>query len=737
MTIPFWLPEGHVLKYGNRLMRFSEALGEGILRFRYADGDEEIVLVPVGKDGALGMPTVAWIIGQFRAGFVVDPEYDPEVTDRREKVLHLDRAACLAIDSKSGWRFDWADGAIRDGIKKTEPDAKVWIARNDKGGDKPQPRSLLRWMRRLKLAGGRIGALVNTAGREKGHSQLPDIEDRLVHKWAMRYWRPNGLNGRLAHADDAAAMVVADWDVLKEMGVPYLSTEAPSAETVRCRIRSLECYSTYASRHGRPAADRMFSPSGEPVEVYQPFERIFMDGVEWEHSVHYLEALKIPVAKMKSTIAMDAFAQFIFPHPTFAGAFRPQFGLAALRSVMMPPTMTEEEIAEDPEAALVYSLPSDVVYDRDRTMISPRMVPGAIKIFSTVELAEAYHHDAKGKLENYHKFVKASLAQIPGRILGPRVRHDLGYDPIANTQVTRAQYVDVIEQCRRQWNTTSKKSLGYRSPMDIMKAFLRNGSARLTDPKEVMRTFASVPKKPCVLTNNGLVYDNVHYRFNREGVGKALSSNYHRTSFAKRLRETAKIEVWPRVWDDDIDMIEVLDEENREYFPMWSTDPGYTGGLNRWEHHIYQKELRAGGHGGTTSRDRLRAKAKSLNQRQKTLTGKSFREREAPIEMLEAEERRLSGKRGADPGCAQVPELHIPTHIDGAQREDIPMPPPQSKDEEQRTGSNEGADDVRSDPSKSISEELGDADALLDPHARWTFDATNDDRDDEDDEDDD
>lgn len=211
-------------------------------------------------------------------------------------------------------------------------------------------------MRKLKLNGDRIGALVNSAGREKGHSQLPDIEDRLVHKWAMRYWRPNSLNGRLAHKEDAAAMVVADWDVLKEMGVPNLSDEAPSAETVRKRINSLECYSTHASRFGRPAADRLFSPSGEPVEVEQPFERIFVDGVEWEHSVFFSDDLKIPAVKMKSVIAMDAFSQYVFPHPTFAGRFRPQWGLCALRGVMMPPVMSQEEVNADPDLAMNYGL---------------------------------------------------------------------------------------------------------------------------------------------------------------------------------------------------------------------------------------------------------------------------------------------------------------------------------------------------------------------------------------------
>lgn len=729
--IPFWCPVGHVLRYGGRLMRFEEYLGDGIMRFRHVDGDEGIVLVPVGREGALGMPTIAWIITQFRSGVVVDPHYRAGTSDRRNAVLHLDRPACMSLDPKSGWRFDWADTAVTAKVRRTADDVRLWIGRNDLGGRKPNPTSLLRWMKTLCDHGGRIGALVSTAGREKGQSQLSDIEDRLVHKWALRYWRPGALNGRLAHKEDAAAMVVADWDVLREMGIPHLGAEAPSAETVRERINGLECHSTYASRHGRPAADRVFSAAGEPVEVERPFERIFMDGVEWEHSVFYSADLRIPAAKMKSVITMDAFSQFIWRYPTFAGRFRPQWGLAALRSVMLPPEMTQEEVDVDPPMAMIYGLPSDVMFDRDRTMLPPRSVPGAIKCFSTVELAEAYHADAKSKLENYHRFVKASLAQVPGRILGPRIRHDLGYDPIAHTEVTRAQYVDLQEQCRRDWNAKPKKSLGGRSPNDVMKAFLSTGGVRLTDPNEVMRTFASTPAKPCVLTTNGLVYDNVHYRFNREGVGRALTSNHHRTPFSKRLVGTARIEVHIRVWDDDLDMIEVFDEENRAYVPMWSTDPGYTGRLGRWEHRVYQKALRDGKLGATTKRDRLRVKARTLDQRQKTLTGKSFREREEPVELLDAEERRLSGRRAVNPACAQVPELHVPTRIDGADREDVPMPPPQTRAEEEANRP-EGDADVRSDPAKTIADELGDIDALL-GQPSWDFAAGTPDDDEEDD----
>ena len=346
MSIPFWLPVGHVLKYGARQIRFEEALGQDLLRFRYVDGDGEVVVVPGHQGEGFVLPTTRWVLEGFRAGIVVDPGFYQELADRSVENLHLDREACLSVDPKSGWRFDWANAATRAQIKKTEESAKMWIEQTCGPQPKPTARSLLRWMRNLSLGGGRIGALVSTAGRQKGQSQLSDLEDRLVHKWAIRYWRPSGLNGWLAHKEDAAALMQADWEDLKDEGYPDLGEAAPSAETMRKRINSLECYSTHASRFGRASADRVYTPSGEPVAIEKPFERIFMDGVEWEHSVFYSDELKIPAAKMKSVIAMDGFSQFVFPHPTFAGNFRPVWGLRALRGVMLPPELSPEEFDE-------------------------------------------------------------------------------------------------------------------------------------------------------------------------------------------------------------------------------------------------------------------------------------------------------------------------------------------------------------------------------------------------------
>ncbi len=442
-------------------------------------------------------------------------------------------------------------------------------------------------MKKLTDAGGRIGALVSGSGREAGQSQLPDVVDRLVHKWALQYWQPSSEFGRLETKDAAAGRVHQEWNELKERKVPFLGVEPPSAEAVRERINSLECYSTYASRHGLAAAARKFLAKGEPVEAGRPFERIYMDGTEYRHALFYSDEYQIPAAKLKGVMAMDCFSQFVFPFPVFAGPFRAEMGLRALRGVMTPPNLSDEAQEDDPSLGLMFGLPSDILLDRDRTLIAPGTIPQILAIVSTVELAQAYHSDAKSKLENFHKFVKRLIEYCPGQVLAPRHKYDPGYDPIKEARVTRAQYADLIEQCRLQWNATAKEALGARSPNDLMRGYLAEHGPRLTDPGEIWRALSRTPSERSLLTTNGLEYEGIRYRWNRDGVNEVLSSNYHKTPFSKRIAGTAKVEVTIRVWDDDLDMIEVYDEKNHSYHRMYSTDPGYTSGLSLWEHHAY------------------------------------------------------------------------------------------------------------------------------------------------------
>lgn len=686
--IPFFLPQGTVLIhriYGRLL--FVGHLGGWVLHFFRAGLEDEGPFQLLTDAGKLAMPTVDWVLKEFAAGDLYDPN-EPAAIERREaRFLGLDRAACIARDPKSAYRHDWGLAALKAGVPKSGDKIAAWLKTavlERRSGDpeefgkmlarKPVPRSLIRWMGKLEDGGLRIGACVNRSGREPGQSQLSDIEDRLVHKAALTY----SADSRIASIDEAAALGTRWWHELKDQGEEGLADHPPTAETYRLRIRSLDCKTTMELRSGKHAASRFFDAKGEPVPATRPFERVFMDGTEYEHACIYSEDWPIPSNKVKGVSAMDACTSYVFPSVVFAGPYRAEMGIKAALNIMTPPVVTAEEIAADPFVAMIFSTPNDLVGDNDRTLIPPAIVPAAVTLLSSVQLAGVYRHNVKSRLEFYHKFVKRQLRGLRGRVLGPTRYPDPRYDPLTSSDVTRAQYAQMIEQARQKWNHAPRRRFGNKSPYQLMVEYISSVGARLIDPGEVRRHFASTPADKMLLTNNGLVYDQILYRWNPPGVEEILGNNHRKTPFAKRIEGSAKAYVTIRVYDGDLAMIEVLDETTGKYHAMWSTNPRYTAGLSRWEHAQYCAMLKAGKGGAISENARLALKAKSLIAFDQDMPNAEFRARANMVALMEAEEVRIaSGARASKPDYASVPELGIPTIIAGEDRADTPRPPPQ------------------------------------------------------------
>lgn len=207
------------------------------------------------------------------------------------------------------------------------------------------------------------------------------------------------------------------------------------------------------------------------------------------------------------------------------------------------------------------------------------------------------------------------------------------------------------------------------------------------DATEIRRLFASVPAERQILTVNGLIYDYVHYRHNQAGTAELIDNNHRFLPFAKRLEEDGKVEVQIRCWEFNIDMIEILDETTGKYHPMWSTDPDYTGGLSRWEHRFYCELLKQSDRGAARQKGRVKAKAKGeqLKSYDEKIPELSIRDRQKPFALIEAEE-----KRSLEIESAQDRAGHVAADVTdepvswkatpgGADRQDLPKPPPQSR----------------------------------------------------------
>lgn len=688
--VPFFAVAGTILKHVDLgRLRYVEHLGDWVLHIVLeADPDAGPIRIQLPGSDERVMPTVPWVLEEFAAGRLTDVGNTSDDDVRAGRFLGLDRAACMARDPKSAVRHDWAMAAKKAGMPKSADVLKVWLSdapvprhpddteRVKRLKDtKPHPRALIRWMGKLEIGDADIWSFVNASGRLKGESQLSPVLDRLIHRVALTYI----ATPRLSSVEDAAALCDRWWRQLEAAGVPGIGIEPPTMEAVRLRIRSLDGRTAEEIRDGKHGAKKRFDASGEPVPTDHALERVFMDGTEFEHACLYSDDWPIASNKMKGVFAMDAHTQYVFPGAVFAGPYRAEMGIQAALNVMVAPFVSADDIAKDPYAGVLVGLPSDLMYDNDKAQLPPALVPSSVTVTSSTELAPAYLHDAKSPLEVFNRYLKRKLRGVKGRIRGPSRMTDPRYDPIKAAEVTRAVYAQMVDDARREWNRKPRKRFGGKSPHDLMIEHHLAGGNRLTDPGRIRRHFASTPSERQVLTSDGLVYDKVHYRWNRRAIGEVLDNNHRNTTFDKRIAGTGKVLVTIRVYDGDIDMIEVLDDETGEYHPMWSTNPRYTGGLSRWEHHQYCAMVRAGKGGAVSDREWIAEKGKAIVAFDTEMPKADFSARENMGALLEREDiRRKSGARANDPLFGQLPEIGLVTRIGGEGRADTPAPPPQS-----------------------------------------------------------
>lgn len=704
------LPRNIVLAYMGRRLILRGELRDWTLDIVDEDGEQFLLPLP-GTDIAIP-PDVDWLLRENREGHLLDPT-DPYALlgGRRGEFLGLDRDACVARDPKAAWKYEWTIAALKAGMVRSERGAKELLALETPAatGPKPKWRSLLRWMAALVAdPHRRIGNLVSIAGREMGQSQLPPRVDLMVHEQVARYWTPDGDPFKF----DVAARVVGEWDEMKAAGVPDIGENPPSEECVRRRINRLQCRTAYAARYGEHAATRYYAAKGEPVGAEHVLERVTLDGVVFKHVCLFSDDWPIAAARMKGVYAMDWVSSFVFPGATFTGPFRSEVTVTALLGVMTEPRLKPEDVEEDPRRAACYGPPDQLHPDNEKALLPPSMVPGLTNIVSYLELPKVYHSNSKAKHERFHRFLKGCLSRFRGQVFGPSPSRDPRYDPLKSADVTRVQYVAMVEAAIRAWNERPKKALGWRSPLEVLYEGLRKRGRRGLPGDQIERNLSRTVS--VVLTNNGVEFDHIRYRFNERGIEAALDANVRLTPFADRLADTGRCELTARVWDNDLDHIEVYDAVSRRYHRLWSIDPHYSAGLTRYEHREYHRMLTAGKGVGKKKVDRLRKRKEFLASRDAEVPKMPFRARTSSVTLMATAEMRLAaGRLGRSKAYGDLLVRGLPTDIGGADRVDEPKAPTQaSRRSKAKRARDEAEDDVRADhdPKPDPDYPLGDRD---------------------------
>ncbi|EZP49939.1 hypothetical protein [Sphingomonas sp. RIT328] len=667
------LPVGSVFEHGGVRIAFVEEIDGFVLRFLVEGSDEEFHVVLA--NGVRVRPTVQWVLVESLAGRLVDCATGQEtISEWAGRFLGLDKAACLARQPMSVLKYDIALRALIEGMPRNADRLRDFASKlvpDDVGA--PSGRSVIRWMNNLELNDGRIGAMCNRSGRPKGWSPLAPVADRLVQQGMALFYADTSLKKM-----GTVGLVVAAWTDLKERGVRGLGEAPPSKTTIVNRINANENLATTTSKFGRHDAKRTFVASGETITVSRPFEMVFLDGTEFEQVVHYSSDVRIPSAKLKAVGLIDGCSLYAFPNSPFAGPYRAEMSMNALMGALLPPTLDEATLAENPELVLNFGRIGVLKGDNDKALLPPSALGNLANVMRRVELARKFSPNDKSPVEGFWKWMKGQFDNEPGTVLSPRSRkRSIRRDPLAEASMTRASFARKYEQRRLLWNDTAHGALGDRTPNQIMAEFIDAEYVRRMRRADVQRQLARTVDGH--LTTDGVTYDNVRYRWNRAGITKLLSENLASQAFASRLQGTAKIAVSLRVYDWNLDFIEVFDQANNAFVTLWSDDPEYTEFLTRYEHKFHQSCRVSGETGAQTAEERALRRGRSLQKEWENLHNRSYGVAKRAAAVLAAVETRTGSIRTDDPDLTDFEALLGYSEPAGHDRLDVPRGPSQRR----------------------------------------------------------
>lgn len=655
---------GLVLVHNGRRIRLDRYLGDWILGFVDVETGLDYVVLTDFCDEPIRI-TIDWLFEEKEAGRLVDPDEDSDTDGRRRTFLGLDKSACRKRDPKSAWRFRWAWAVLKNGPDTTSDESyRAWIdgrpdlVDDEEGKAEPLPKasSLRRWERKLKAARGRRGALVSCAGRLKGQSPLPGLEDWLVHEAALFFWaaeQPNILDAGGYYIDARDRIIEGDNDELKAR----LAANPVRLETIRDRARSLEGAATTETKKGKRRARRMFEPAGEGVPVERFLERVEMDGVELRQIVLFSKDWPIASGKMKMIVAIDAFTHFWFLPAMFCGPYREDMTSVALMNVMMPPThLTPEQLEEHPWLAEAYGTMDLVAPDNEKAIFSPGSISALTELGPDVEMPDANHPDSKPIVEALNRFIKGFLEGLPGTVRGPRHPKDPTRNAVDEAEMTRAQLWTQILAAWIYWNTAKRAYLGDRSPLDMVQACIETDDRPKRNTPGQVRRGLSKTHDDIIITRDGFEFDGAIYQ--APELKDVVDANYKHTGFKDRIDGTAKVILSIRTNEGNLHEAEVYDLERKRFVPVTSTEPGYFKDLSRWEHGEFKMMMAAQTPRKVTELEKMRLRGSRLRQLAADLPKANMKTAARTAGLLERDElRRAAGARAHGPEYAAA-DLH-------------------------------------------------------------------------------
>ena len=617
-------------------------------------------------DGSVGRTTVEWMRTEYGAGRLTAIGPIPEgAGERQRRFLLLDETIASLKDDKAKWRMSLSWRASIDAVKSTDGACEDWLdahyghVKGDFAHPRPSGSSLRRWIRRLAKGENRIGSLVSQAGRPRNRSQLEPEVDAAVTQAALYFYSGAGISQVMAESFMGDLITALNASLPSGRIIPY---KDPSRQTLRLRIMKLECYETWARKHGAKAADRKYRGAGEPMLVDHVLELGLMDATQLEQIVVFDEDWQIPALKLRIVALMDVVSHAIFGWNMYPGPNRAEATAQAFLHCMETDKFPERMVELYPALKLVFGRFAAVLPDNEKALIGPETIAGYNAAGTTVIPAPVEMPTAKAALERFFRTLKESLAQLPGTLIDPRRATEFGFaEASAAAELTMHQLRAIVSQVIAQHNVSPSKGLQGRSPIEVLASRVATRATPAFEDTSPVRA-ALARSFRVEITRNGVEKDGIRYR-DASAIDRILDNNKGRLGASGKSNG---FEMTARRNDGDIDKLEVYDEEDGVWVPLRSTQPAYTAGLSFWEHQQYTLAAKRRREDFGSERAKLASKSETRRQIEEMLPTAAFRRKSAMTSLaLASQVQKLNGgpivlPEGVEVAPQGTADAHVP-----------------------------------------------------------------------------
>lgn len=585
----------------------------------------------VAGDGGAVSPTMSWLKAMLAAGElrrislgqkttpqagIGEEECDFEAVRVKDPQALLRQMVLSSLDRLPS--FSRSDNGIRSALNS------IWAAKPARFAPykKPGASTVRTWLRDRGVVGQRNLAKMQTrTGKGARKKILSPAIHRRIHHYSMAYW----ADVSLSMSDAYAALVVRLVRINRRQaltggqGVPV-----PSFETLRLNIRRMECWETYAARHGKKAANERFKACGRGLAADRALRLGAMD-----HTV--LDCMVVVQARGWRVLGRPTLTVLVDIHSRCIPGWVLSFEPPSLFSVMecikranRPKVDVLESRPDYPELADIFGKFDEVVVDNGKEFAGTSFEAAMTDIGSTVRWAPVRSPTHKAVVERLFGTLNTRIhRKLPGGIFPPAQLREWGLDPSKKAVLTLAQVEALISRGISDYHLSYHRELG-RAPVTVWTESVRQVGIQVIGDESQLDKMAGAHETRS-LSRSGIEIFDLQYH-DPSIVGPLLERLASREGVRGRSKGSARASVTVKYNPADIGEIHIWDPTAREFVTLPCVEEEYASGLSLWLHRRLSEwrteERKAGIIGDAERRVALREEFEAMLPERKRKAGK-------------------------------------------------------------------------------------------------------------------